>query len=52
MPRNARIVISGVPRQLTQRGNDRQVVFYKGGGGGMSVLLDRRLSVFESGEEQ
>jgi len=27
MPRNARIVIPGVPHHLTQRGNDRRVVF-------------------------
>ena len=27
MPRSARIVLPGVPHHLTQRGNDRQVVF-------------------------
>ena len=27
MPRNARIVIPGLPHHLTQRGNDRRAVF-------------------------
>jgi len=39
MPRNARIVIPGLPYHVSQRGNDRQIVFQQGKNGDSPLFL-------------
>jgi len=42
MARIARVVVPGVPHHVTQRGNRRQPVFFRGGGLSLVPSADRR----------